>query len=319
VLLVNLSQGKIGEENSSLLGGMLVTRLYTNAMQRARMSEAERRDFYVYVDEFQNFATDSFAKILSEARKYALNLVVTHQYIEQISEELQSAIFGNVGTLMNFVVGQSDAARLAREYEPYLDSEDLVNLERHTLSMKLMVDGTQSVPFTAKSLAPYHKELGLQEQIKQRSRENYASERDEIEAKLNKWSSQRYNKKGNLIQDSGGASDKSDDNKKQSKQSSDTNSQEQQNEGKHNKKDSAGQQTDKSEKQQKSKEQKGNEQKAEQNASDNKNKQHSSKKKKHKKQHKQQNNQQQSQQKPDSESRDLQTDDNENTQPVQEP
>ncbi|KXK27091.1 MAG: AAA-like domain protein [candidate division WS6 bacterium OLB20] len=203
VLLVNLSQGKIGEENSSLLGGMLVTRLYTNAMQRARMAESERRDFYVYVDEFQNFATDSFAKILSEARKYALNLVVTHQYVDQISEELQSAIFGNVGTMLNFVVGQADAARLAKEFEPYLDSEDLVNLERHALSIKLMVDGTQSVPFTAKSLAPFHLELGFQEQIKEASRSNYATERAVIEEKLNKWSLQRYNSKGNLIQDGG--------------------------------------------------------------------------------------------------------------------
>ncbi|MFQ5493350.1 MAG: type IV secretory system conjugative DNA transfer family protein [Candidatus Dojkabacteria bacterium] len=208
ILLVNLSQGKIGEENSSLLGGMIVTRLYTNAMQRAKIPEDQRRDFYLYVDEFQNFATDTFVKILSEARKYALNLVVTHQYIDQISPELQTAIFGNVGTLMNFVVGQQDAFKLQKEYSPYLEADDLVNLDRFKLSMKMMIDGAQSRPFTAQTFKAEFQEYGLSEMIKEVSRGKYATEREIVEQKLNKWAKQKYNEKGNLVQVKSGESDR---------------------------------------------------------------------------------------------------------------
>jgi len=200
IFLVNLSQGKIGEENSSLLGGMIVTRLYSNAMQRAKISKEERKDFYLYVDEFQNFATESFVKILSEARKYALNLIVTHQYIDQIDESIQDAIFGNVGTLMNYVVGQKDALRLEKEYTPYLNSEDLVNLDKYRLAMKMTVDGAQTPPFTAIALKPQYIERGLKEQIKQASRDTYAKSRADVESKLNKYATQSYDKSGNLMQ-----------------------------------------------------------------------------------------------------------------------
>jgi hypothetical protein len=200
IFLVNLSQGKIGEENSSLLGAMIVTRLYSNAMQRAKMSESQRQDFYLYVDEFQNFATESFVKILSEARKYGLNLIVTHQYIDQIDEKIQDAIFGNVGTLMNYVVGQKDAQRLEKEYAPHLTSEDLVNLDRYRLAIKLTIDGAQSPPFTAIGLKPTYTEYKLKQQIKDHSRESYAKPREMVEQKLNKWASQQYDNKGNLVQ-----------------------------------------------------------------------------------------------------------------------
>ncbi|MEP7103628.1 MAG: DUF87 domain-containing protein [Candidatus Dojkabacteria bacterium] len=200
ILLVNLSQGKIGEENSSLLGGMIVTRLYSNAMQRARIAKEERKDFYLYVDEFQNFATDSFVKILSEARKYALNLIVTHQYIDQIDPTIQDAIFGNVGTLMNYVVGQKDGLRLEKEYTPYLSSEDLVNLDKYRLAMKMTVDGAQTPPFTAIALKPQYKDTGLKEKVKEASREKFSKPRDQVESKINKWASQQYDNKGNLIQ-----------------------------------------------------------------------------------------------------------------------
>lgn len=200
ILLVNLSQGKIGEENSSLLGGMLVTRLYTNAMQRAKISRDERRDFYLYVDEFQNFATESFIKILAEARKYGLNLVVTHQYIDQIDPEIQDAIFGNVGTLMNYVVGQKDGLRLEKEYAPHLTAEDLVNLDRYRLAMKMTIDGAQTPPFTAMAMKPDYQEFWLKDQIKEHSRSTYAKPRADVEAKLSKWASQEYDKSGNLIQ-----------------------------------------------------------------------------------------------------------------------
>jgi hypothetical protein len=200
ILLVNLSQGKIGEENSSLLGGMIITRLYANAMQRASIPESERRDFYLYVDEFQNFATETFVKILSEARKYALNLIVTHQYIDQLLPEIQTAVFGNVGTIMNFVVGQQDANRLAKEFAPDLTAEDLVNLSKYRLSMKLMIDGAQSQPFTAVSMPPPELSATLREKLIASSREHYAKPRELIEDKLNKWSSQKYNSDGNLVQ-----------------------------------------------------------------------------------------------------------------------
>jgi energy-coupling factor transporter ATP-binding protein EcfA2 len=200
IFLVNLSQGKIGEENSSLLGGMLVTRLYTNAMQRAKIDKAERKDFYLYVDEFQNFATESFIKILSEARKYGLNLIVTHQYIDQIDPTIQDSIFGNVGTLMNYVVGQKDALRLEKEYTPYLSSEDLVNLDRFRLSMKMTIDGAQTPPFTAIAMKPNYQVYELKNQVKEFSRNTYAKPREVVEQKLNKWASQQYDKSGNLVQ-----------------------------------------------------------------------------------------------------------------------
>ncbi len=202
ILLVNLSQGKIGEENSSLLGGMLITRLYTNAMQRANIPTQERRDFYLYVDEFQNFATETFIKILSEARKYGLNLMVTHQFIDQIEPGIHDAIFGNVGTLINYVVGPKDATRLEKEYVPYLNADDLVNLERFSFITKLMIDGAQTKPFTGKLVLPNYPPTGVKEAVKQSSREKYGSQREDIELKLNKWASQEYNDKGNLFQKS---------------------------------------------------------------------------------------------------------------------
>lgn len=200
IILINLSQGKIGEENSMLLGGMLITRLYTNAMQRAKMPENERRDFYLYVDEFQNFSTETFVKILSEARKYGLNLVVAHQYIDQLDRNIQDAIFGNVGTMINFVVGPKDANRLEKEYTPYLTGEDLVNLERFRIVLKMTIDGTQTKPFTAISLPANFNKYNLKQEIKDASRKKYAQERMVVEDKLNKWAGQSYDRNGNLLQ-----------------------------------------------------------------------------------------------------------------------
>jgi hypothetical protein len=200
ILLINLSQGKIGEENTALLGGMIVTRIYTNAMQRASIPISERKDFYLYVDEFQNFATDSFVKILSEARKYGLNLMVTHQYVDQLAPNIQDAIFGNVGTLINYVVGPKDAERLSREYKPTFDAEDLINLERFKFTTKLTIDGAQSKPFNGVLMFPNYKPSGLKEEIKHFSRKTYSSSRIDVESKLNKWANQVYDDKGNLKQ-----------------------------------------------------------------------------------------------------------------------
>jgi hypothetical protein len=203
IILINLSQGKIGEENSTLLGGLFVTKIFSSAMQRASQSKENRRDFYLYVDEFQSFANNTFVKILSEARKYGLNLTVAHQYIDQISYEITDALFGNVGTMGVFTVGQKDAQKLEKEFAPYLDFEDIVNLQKYAFVCKLMIDQSQSKPFTAKSLPPLYKgDRARIEKVKQYTRDNFAMKRLDIEDKINKWSAQTYNSDGNLVSSS---------------------------------------------------------------------------------------------------------------------
>ena len=152
ILLVNLSQGRLGEDNSALLGAMLITKIQLAAMQRVAISESERSDFYLYVDEFQNFATTSFIKILSEARKYHLNLMLANQYMAQIPEDVQKAILGNVGSIVSFSVGASDAAILHKEFAEVFSENDLVNLLRYQIAVKLMVDGHSARPFLANTL-----------------------------------------------------------------------------------------------------------------------------------------------------------------------
>lgn len=152
ILILNLSQGKMGEDNASLLGAMFITQIQLAAMNRSFVKEEERRDFFLYVDEFQNFATSSFIKILSEARKYRLSLTLANQYIEQLDEEVTNAIFGNVGTLMSFVVGARDAHILTREYSEIYLENDLVALGKHEVVMKLSIDSMMSAPFPATTL-----------------------------------------------------------------------------------------------------------------------------------------------------------------------
>lgn len=199
ILLINLAQGKIGEESAALLGGMVISRLQATAMSRVDTPEDDRRDFFLFVDEFQNFATDSFAKILSEARKFRLNLVMTNQYIEQIPLTVRHAIFGNVGTLSSFVVSQSDAAILAHEFAPIFTPEDLVSLESHSMYMKLCIDGMTSKPFSAKSLNYKDRlqKFGQADTIKAMSRERYGLDRAIIEDKIIRWANQKYSDKGN--------------------------------------------------------------------------------------------------------------------------
>jgi hypothetical protein len=197
ILLINLAQGKLGEETASLLGGMIITRLQSTAMERTDVSFDERRDFYLYVDEFQNFATVSFAKILSEARKYKLNLTMTNQYIDQLPLEVRQAIFGNVGTLGSFVVSQSDASILEKEFAPDISADDLVSLDSHAMYIKLCIDGMTSVPFSAKSLPPRYTPYGLKDRVIEASREKYSMDREVIEDKIKRWSNQKYSDKGN--------------------------------------------------------------------------------------------------------------------------
>ncbi|MDD5039822.1 MAG: type IV secretion system DNA-binding domain-containing protein [Patescibacteria group bacterium] len=188
ILLLNLAKGRIGEASSALLGAMMITRLQLAAMSRVDIPEEKRRDFYLYVDEFQNFATESFANILSEARKYRLNLVIAHQYIEQLDETVQAAVFGNVGTIMCFRVGAGDAEFLAKEFFPTFTEEDLVNLTKYNVYMKLMIDGVASEPFSAATLPPLEGATNNRDKVIRVSRERYSKPRALIEDKITRWS-----------------------------------------------------------------------------------------------------------------------------------
>ncbi len=152
ILILNLSQGKLGEDNAALLGAMIITQIQLAAMNRSYQKEEDRRDFFMYVDEFQNFATSSFIKILSEARKYRLCLTLANQYIEQLDEEVQKAIFGNIGTLISFVVGARDAEILTKEFAEIYSENDLVSLGKYEIVLKLSIDDMSSAPFPAKTL-----------------------------------------------------------------------------------------------------------------------------------------------------------------------
>jgi hypothetical protein len=148
ILLINLAKGKIGEENSSFLGLILVPKILIAAMSRQDVPEEKRRDFFLYVDEFQNFATPDFATILSEARKFRLNLTVANQFIGQIDEDVKNAIFGNVGTMCAFRVGVSDANYLQHEFQPTFNEGDLINIERYHAYVKTLVGGDPTPPFS---------------------------------------------------------------------------------------------------------------------------------------------------------------------------
>ncbi len=189
ILILNLSKGRIGEDNSALLGAMIITKIQLAAMSRVDIQESDRKDFYLYVDEFQNFATDSFANILSEARKYRLNLILAHQYIEQLPETVASAVFGNVGTLILFRVGAGDAEALAPEFSPTFMEEDIVNLPKYEIYLKLMIDGVASEPFSARGLVPLtdgERTHNIDKVIKN-SREQYAKNRVQVEEEIASW------------------------------------------------------------------------------------------------------------------------------------
>ncbi|MFH1457349.1 MAG: type IV secretion system DNA-binding domain-containing protein [Patescibacteria group bacterium] len=194
ILLLDFSKGKLGEDNSSLLGAMIITKLWLAAMSRVDIPEEERRDFQLYVDEFQNFATESFADILSEARKYRLNLVIAHQYIAQLitpdSHVVKDAVFGNVGTMVCFRMGAADARDLIREFEPIFTEENLVNIGRYEIVLKLIIDGMVSKPFTAQTLAPMStgKKNNNRDKVVKVSRERYARPKKEVEEKILRWS-----------------------------------------------------------------------------------------------------------------------------------
>lgn len=192
ILIMDLSKGKVGEDNSALLGAMIVTKLQLAAMSRTDIPEPDRKDFYLYVDEFQNFATESFATILSEARKYRLNLIVGHQYIAQLEQDkstkVRDAIFGNVGTIVCFRIGAADAEFLETEFEPIFTPNDMVNLPKYNIILKLMINGVASDPFSAITV-PYNPEWvsSNAEKVIKVSRERYANPAREVEDKISRW------------------------------------------------------------------------------------------------------------------------------------
>ena len=189
ILLMNLSKGRIGEDNSALLGAMMITKIQMAAMSRVNIEEKDRNDFYLYIDEFQNFSTDSFANILSEARKYRLCLIMAHQYIEQLTDTVKAAVFGNVGTMIVFRVGATDAEELVKEFTPVFTEEDIVNLPKYEMYLKLMIDGISSDPFSARGLPPLATELRTNNESKviAYTREHYAASKSEVEARILKW------------------------------------------------------------------------------------------------------------------------------------
>lgn len=191
IVIINLSKGRIGEASAQLLGAILVTKIYLAAMSRADLNEANLKaspNFYLFVDEFQSFANESFADILSEARKYNLNLTIAHQYIEQMPEEVRAAVFGNVGTMIAFRVGAIDGEVLEKEFAPQFMSTDLVNLGFAQIYLKLMIDGVSSQPFSASTMAPLPRpEVSFREQIIASSRATFAEPREKVEDEIRRW------------------------------------------------------------------------------------------------------------------------------------
>jgi Type IV secretion-system coupling protein DNA-binding domain len=197
ILIINLSKGKVGESAIALLGSMIITKLQLAAMSRVNIPEAERRDFFLYVDEFQNFTTESFATILSEARKYRLCLTLAHQYIKQLeesdNEKVKNAVFGNVGTMMCFAIGAEDAVKMEQEFEPIFVAQNLVNLSKHQLALKLGIQGKPSSPFLAQTMAPIlpEEQISLEHAV-EISRKNYAVDVNIARAEISEWMTREF-------------------------------------------------------------------------------------------------------------------------------
>ncbi len=192
ILLVNLSKGKLGDLNSRLLGMIVTGKLLMAAFSRVDMPEEQRNDFYLYMDEFQNFTTDSIATILSEARKYRLCLIIGHQYIGQLPEDIKSAVFGNVGSMAAFRVSAEDAEFLAKQFEPVFKLDDLINIDNFNAHLKLMLDNKTSNPFNMSVYPPEKGNPEMSGLVKEFSSLTYGRDREAVEADIN----QRWEKSG---------------------------------------------------------------------------------------------------------------------------
>lgn len=182
ILIVNLSRGLVGEDNAAILGALMVTKIQLAAMSRANIAQTERRPFYLYVDEFQNFATDSFAVILSEARKYGLNLTVANQYVAQMTPVVKDAVFGNVGSMVSFRVGAEDGAFLMKYFQPQFEAQDLMQLHNRNFVSSMTIRGEKTTAFSGTTLVIPTPQTDFTPQIVQLSREKYARTRSEVDA-----------------------------------------------------------------------------------------------------------------------------------------
>ena len=187
LFIANLSKGRIGHDKANLLGSLLVTQFQLAAMARATQAENERQDFYLFIDEFQNFTTDAFAAMLAEARKYRLCLTLSHQYLDQLTLPIRQAVFGNVGSLVAFGVGGADAELLAREYGDTHIPRQFVDLQRFEVLVKLMQEGRAGEPFAGTTAAPLQNRIGRSSRLVQHSRTRFATPRDLVERKLDRW------------------------------------------------------------------------------------------------------------------------------------
>ena len=187
IFIANLSKGLVGADKSNLLGSILLSRFELAAMGRVRVTEAQRRDFFLYVDEFHNFTTDSFAALLSECRKYHLNLVLSHQHVGQLRPEIRDSVFGNVGSIVSFRVGDADAELLQREFGNTYRASFLRSLDNFQVCARLVEDDRQGDAFTATTLAPLGKTYGKKERMISRSRERYTEERRDVETRIGRW------------------------------------------------------------------------------------------------------------------------------------
>lgn len=187
IFIANLSKGRLGEDKANLLGAVLVTKFQLAAMSRATMPESERRDFFLFADEFQNFSTDSFASILSEVRKYRLCLTLSHQYMDQLRDEIRKAVFGNVGSIISFRVGPTDASFLEEEFGNGYGASRFMELPNHEVCAKILDGGQYGLPFTGKTLPPLSFDIQRREAILSRSREKYSTSRRSVENKIARW------------------------------------------------------------------------------------------------------------------------------------
>ncbi len=184
IFLVNLSKGKLGEMNSSLLGLIMTSKLAMAAFSRADTQESERKDFYLYIDEFQNFATNSISQILSEARKYRLSLIISHQFIGQLPDLIRDSVFGNIGTIISFRVGAEDAQFLEKEFIPIFNAQDLINIDNFNFYVKMMMDGQISKPFNIKTYPPIRGDFERVKDIKEYYALTYGRSKDFIEQEI---------------------------------------------------------------------------------------------------------------------------------------
>jgi len=202
IILVNLSKGKIWEDNASMIWSLLVTKIQIDAMSRADVAREERKPFYLYIDEFQNFATKAFATILSEARKYNLSLIVANQFTSQLQEEIRDAIFGNVGTIMAFTLGKDDAEMISGQFKNMVTPNDLISLPMFTAYIKLMADWLSSDPFSMRTnpLPSPEWSLELIDKIRKQSRQRYSMERWELEWLMTAWWNKTFSKQEKIAE-----------------------------------------------------------------------------------------------------------------------